>query len=159
MPQLDNHLKWCLSDPSRLIKVKPDKPLAEKHLKKSQYNFEVLQLLERNSKTDWALNAGFYSIYHCFLSMLALHGYSSRNQSCTVSAILSLIEENKLKLDKDLVLRFDTLDTESTLLSHTIRSARETSTYGVETSIPLNELKAVKELAITLQNETIRLLR
>ena len=36
MPQIDKHLKWCLSDPKRLIRTKPNPELADKHLKKSE---------------------------------------------------------------------------------------------------------------------------
>ena len=47
MSQIDEHLKWCLKDPKRLIKTKPDSDLAQKHLKKSEYNYGVVQTLER----------------------------------------------------------------------------------------------------------------
>ena len=47
MPQINNHLKWCLKDSRRLVKAKPDLELAQKHLKKSEYNYGVLQTLEK----------------------------------------------------------------------------------------------------------------
>ena len=47
MPQVDEHLKWCLKDPKRLIKIKPDLNSAQKHVKKSEYNYGVVQTLER----------------------------------------------------------------------------------------------------------------
>mgnify|MGYP001618528615 FL=1 len=47
MPQVENHLKWCLNDQRRLVKTKPDLELAQKHLKKSEYNYGVVQTLER----------------------------------------------------------------------------------------------------------------
>ena len=89
MPQIDNHLKWCLKDSRRLVEVKPDLYLAQKHVKKSEYNYMVLQALERLKIYDWALNVGFYAIYHCFLAMLAKYGYASRNQSCIVKALIN----------------------------------------------------------------------
>ena len=46
MPQIDEHLKWCLKNPKRLIKTKPDLDLAHKHVKKSEYNYGVVQTLE-----------------------------------------------------------------------------------------------------------------
>lgn len=45
MPQIDNHLNWCLKDTRRLVKVKPDPDLAQKHVKKSEYNYNVMQFL------------------------------------------------------------------------------------------------------------------
>lgn len=158
MSQTDEHLKWCLKDPRRMIKTKPDMDLAQKHLTKSEHNYNVLQILERLKIYDWALNVGFYAIYHCFLAVLAKHGYESKNQSCTITVLLKLIEEKKLELDKDLVMQFDTLEVEKNITNPTVRESRETSTYGVETSIDLQQLNKVKELIIRVQRETIRIL-
>jgi uncharacterized protein (UPF0332 family) len=158
MPQIDNHLEWCLNDKKRLVKTKPDLNLAQKHLKKSEYNYDVLQRLEKQKIHDWALNIGFYSIYHCFLAILSKYGYESKNQSCTITALLSLIEQKKLNLDKNLLLQFDTLETEKDITSPTVRMEREMSTYGVETSINLQHLKHTKELIVKVQRETIRIL-
>ncbi len=90
MPQIANHLKWCLKDARRLVKATPDTGLAQKHVKKSEYNYGVLQTLERLKIYDWALNVGFYAIYHCFLALLAKFGYQSRNQACTITVLLTL---------------------------------------------------------------------
>lgn len=158
MPQIDEHLKWCLKDQRRLIKTKPDQELAQKHLQKSEYNYGVVQTLEKLKIYDWALNAGFYAVYHCFLAILAKYGYSSRNQSCTLTVLLKLIEEKKLEFEKSLVLQFDTLENEKNLISPTLRENREVSTYGVETSINLEQLKKIKELIIAVQRESIKAL-
>ena len=158
MPQIEEHLKWCLKDSRRLIKTKADLNLAQKHVKKSEYNYRVLQELEKLKIYDLALNVGFYSIYHCFLALLAKNGYESRNQACTITALLTLINENKLDLDKDLVAQFDTLDAEKNLINPTVRESRELSTYGVETSIDLQQLNKIKELTLKVQKETIRIL-
>jgi uncharacterized protein (UPF0332 family) len=158
MSQIDNHLKWCLKDERRLIKTKPDLNLAQKHLRKSEYNYTVVQTLEKLKIYDWALNIGFYSIYHCFLALLSKYGYESRNQSCTITVLLDLIEQKKLNFDKDLVLQFDTLDVEKDITSPTIRMERELSTYGVETSINLDQLKNIKEMIVNVQRETIKIL-
>lgn len=158
MPRIDEHLKWCLKDERRLIKTKPDPELAQKHLQKSEYNYGVLQTLEKIKIYDWALNAGFYAVYHCFLAILAKHGYSSRNQSCTLTVLRKLIEEKKLEFEESLVLQFDTLENEKNLTTPTLREKREVSTYGVETSINLEQLKKIKELIIAVQRETIKAL-
>ena len=158
MPQIEDHLKWCLKDKRRLVKTKPDMDLAQKHIKKSEYNYGVVQTLERLKIYDWALNVGFYAIYHCFLAILAKYGYESRNQACTITVLLSLINEKKLGLDTDLVTQFDTLDVEKNIINPTIRESRELSTYGVETSIDLQQLKKIKELILKVQRETIKIL-
>src|SRR3989338_6936788 len=151
MPQIDEHLKWCLKDPKRLIKTKPDLNLAQKHVKKSEYNYGVVQTLERLKRYDWAFNVGFYAIYHCFLAILVKYGYESRNQACTTTVLITLINEKKLDLDKDLVTQFDTLDVEKNITNPTVRESREISTYGVETSIDLQQLKKIKGLILKVQ--------
>ncbi len=158
MPQIDEHLKWCLKDTKRLIKTKPDLDLAQKHVKKSEYNYGVVQTLERLKNYDWAFNVGFYAIYHCFLAILAKYGYESRNQACTITVLHTLIKDKKLDLDKDLITQFDTLDVEKNITNPTIRERREFFTYGVETSIDLQQLKKIKELILKVQRETIRIL-
>ena len=158
MSQIVEHLKWCMKDPKRLVKTKPDLDLAQKHIKKSEYNSGVVQTLEKSKAYDWAFNVGFYAIYHCFLAILAKYGYKSRNQACTVTILLTLINEKKLDLDKDLVSQFDTLDVEKSVSNPTVRENREISTYGVETSINLQQLKKLKELILEVQRETIRIL-
>ena len=158
MSQIDNHLKWCLRDEKRLVKTKPDLDLAYQHLKKSEYNYRILQTLEGLKIYDWALNIGFYAIYHCFLALLAKYGFESKNQSCTVTLLLSLIKEGKLHLDKNLVLQFDTLEIEKDMASPTIRMKRELSTYGIGTSIDLQQLKSLKEMILQVQREVIKIL-
>ena len=158
MPQIDGHLKWCLKDQRRLIKTRSNLDLAQKHVKKSEYNYGVVQTLERLKIYDWAFNVGFYAIYHCFLAILAKYGYESRNQACTITALLSMINDKKLDLDKDLVAQFDTLDAEKNIINPTIRESRELSTYGVETSVDLQQLKKIKELILKVQRETIKIL-
>jgi uncharacterized protein (UPF0332 family) len=159
MPQIDEHLKWCLKDKRRLIKIKPDLGLAQKHIQKSEYNYGIVQTLEKLKINDWALNVGFYAIYHCFLAILAKYGYESRNQACTITVLLTLVNKKKLNLDRDLVTQFDTLDIEKNITNPTVRESRELSTYGVETSIDLQQLKRIKELVLKVQRETIRIVQ
>lgn len=158
MPQIDEHMKWCLKDISRLTKIKPDLDLAYKHLKKSEYNYGILQTLEKLKIYDWALNVGFYSIYHCFLAILFKYGYESKNQACTITVLLTLIQDKKLSLDKDLIAQFDTFDADKNITNPTVRQSREISTYGVETSIDLKQLNKIKELIINVQRATIKIL-
>ncbi len=117
-----------------------------------------MKLLEKSKKYDWALNVGFYAIYHCFLAILAKQGYESKNQSCSITVLLKLIEDKKLEFDKDLVLQFDTLDVDKEAASPTVRQSRETSTYGVITKVDTKQSERVKELITKIQRETIKVL-
>jgi hypothetical protein len=44
------------------------------------------------------------------------------------------------------------------MIKLTVRLKREISTYGVETSIDLQQLKHIKEMIIKIHRETIRML-
>lgn len=90
--------------------------------------------------------------------MLSEFGYESRNQSCTLTAVIAMIQEKKIDLNMDLVMQFDTLDAHSSLTSPTVRSSREQSTYGVETSIDIKQLENIKRLSIKMQQETIKII-
>ncbi len=158
MPQIDEHLKWCLKDQRRLLKTSPDLELAQKHVEKSEYNYGVVRTMEKLKIYDWALNAGFYAVYHCLLALLAKYGYASKNQSCTLTVLLKLVAEGKLEFEKDLLFQFDTLENEKNLTNPTLREDREISTYGVETSVNLEQLKKIKELIVKVQRETIKAL-
>ena len=57
-----------------------------------------------------------------------------------------------------MVTQFDTLDVEKNITNPTVRERRELSTYGVETSIDLQQLKKIKELILKVQREAIRIL-
>ena len=158
MSQIDDHLKWCLKDSNRLVKVKPNDKLAQEHVKKSEYNAEVMGDLEKLKRFDWALNIGFYAIYHCFLALLAKLGYESKNQSCSITVLLKLINDGKIKFDRDLILQFDTLEVDKETISPTVRQCRELSTYGVTSSVDVKQLDEVKELIKKIQRSTIEVL-
>lgn len=158
MSQINNHFDWCIKDERRLVKIKPDIVLAKKHLAKSEYNFEVMRDLEKLKRFDWAINVGFYSIYHCFLAILAKLGYESKNQSCTITVLLKLIEEEKLDLKKDLVLQFDTFDSNKEVLQSTIRDMRENFTYGVKSEIKIDDLNRIKFIIKEVQKQSIKII-
>jgi hypothetical protein len=55
-------------------------------------------------------------------------------------------------------MRFDTLEPEKDVANPTVREKRETSTYGVDTNIDLEQVKSLKEFIVKVQRETIRIL-
>jgi len=74
-------------------------------------------------------------MYQCFLAITAKVGYESSNQTCTISLIEYLIEEEKINLDKRFVSYFKYEEEEK--VTDSIIEMREQYTYG-------NELKAEK---------------
>ena len=86
MGQASNKLKYCINKAKtegvkhRGIKVvEPNIVQAGKHIAKAQHNLKAMLYLIRGNFLDWAVNASFYSMYHCCLAILAKFGYESRN--------------------------------------------------------------------------------
>lgn len=73
--------------------------------------------------------------------------------------MLNLIDEKKIEMDRDFVIKFDTLDVENNTTNPTVRESREISTYGIETSVDLKRLNNIKELIVKVQKETIKILQ
>ena len=151
------HFKWCLQEQTRLQQVTPDRTLAQQHLTKARHNNQVMHALLQEEILDWAFTTGFYAVYHCFLSLLALHGYRSRNQSCTVTALRELIHEQEIALLPTDIDAFDALQTDLDVA--TIRQTREQATYGIHTTVGEDEITRVQELYIITRQEALRQLR
>ncbi|MEK6876601.1 MAG: HEPN domain-containing protein [Nanoarchaeota archaeon] len=106
MPKAKNMVRWCLNKAKKelerdgkhrgLIKVKPDDKLVQEHIAKAEHNLEFFMLAKENKFYDWTIVIGFYTMYHCLLSILAKHGYESRNQECTMALVESLANDKKV---------------------------------------------------------------
>ena len=117
-----------------LVEVKPDLKRAATHLNKAAHNFKAISAFSDIGFSDWSVSAAFYTIYHCFLAILAKHGYESRNQECTVSAIKYLKEQGKIELDDRFIEAFRSHAEVEERHVHTatdLRELREDFQYGV----------------------------
>ena len=155
MSQALKHIKWCLNKAEKelkegkkhrgLIKISPDLNKAIGYLNKAQHNFNAIDYFEEGGYGDWAVSAAFYTIYHCFLSVLAKHGYESRNQECTLSVIQHLKEEGKINLDDKFIIALrheeDLKDKQETAIE-----MREELQYGAETETKKNTINWLKKL-------------
>lgn len=154
MVHAEKKLEWCINkakregDKHRGIRVvKPDSEQAERHIAKAQHNFKVMLYLINGGMLDWAVNASFYSMYHCCLAILAKFGYESRNQDCTFAAIETLINEKRISLPIEKLRRISSPDRQETLDSDEIIELREDAQYGTETAFDMKQVR-------TLQDET-----
>lgn len=105
MSKAKKHVKWCLrkaqkelketNDHKGLVRVAPDEKEAQEHIKKAEHNLQAL-IFNKDRFSDWSINMGFYTMYHCCLAILAKFGFESKNQECTLSAIDFLVEEKKI---------------------------------------------------------------
>jgi len=158
MVHAENKLEWCINkakkegEKHRGIRiVKPDSAQAERHIVKAQHNLKTMLLLIKSNSLDWAVNASFYTMYHCCLAILAKFGYESRNQDCTFAAIETLISEKKISLPIEKLRRISSPDRQETLDSEEVIELREDAQYGTETAFDMKQVR-------TLQDETTEFL-
>ncbi len=150
MSRASDHVKWCINKANKeieecnklgkrekhrgLLKVITDQNRVKKHLEKAEHDFKAIKKFSKTGFSDWSINAGFYTIYQCFLAIALKFGYESGNQECTISLIEWLNEEGKINIDKKFI---DLLKHEEAkeMNGNKIIDMREDYTYGVETSV------------------------
>jgi uncharacterized protein (UPF0332 family) len=159
MGQVENKLRWCLKKAEKdgnehrgLKKIQPDIIKANKHVEKAIHNLSTMQYLMRGGYVDWAVSAGFYTMYHCLLAVLAKNGYESRNQECTFAAVEVLIGENKTGISIDELKKIASFDEKST--SQEIIKLREEFQYGTETILAIERVKKIVDEAKELIEKT-----
>lgn len=158
MTQAQNKLKYCINkakkegEKHRGIRiVQPDLALAGRHLAKAQHNVKAMLYLIKGNFLDWAVNASFYSMYHCCLAILAKFGYESRNQDCTFAVIETLIEDKKIDLPIEKLRRIASADRSQVMDSDEVIELREDAQYGTGTVFDVGQVK-------TLEKETMEFL-
>ena len=78
------------------MKSEPDASLAKGHIRKAEHNLEAFIYNKEKGYLDWTISMGFYAMYHCCLAILAMAGYESRNQECTLSMVSSMAERGEI---------------------------------------------------------------
>ncbi len=167
MSQIKNKLKWCISKAKRgieegknhrgLVEIESDMTEAKNHIKKAEHNFKALLSNEKNGFSDWAVSAGFYTIYHCFLAIISKFGYESRNQECTIALVESLYEDKEIDLSSDIIDAIKTSDHEKRQEISAIE-LRENFQYGSETEVEdkyMDELKSICKKSIAEAKQII----
>lgn len=165
MSQVSKKLQWCLNKAQReleetglhrgLVKSEPNLLLAEKHLLKAEHNLDAAIYFEKGGFSDWSMSAFFYCQYHCLLAILLKYGYESRNQECTLAAIETLIEEEKIKLNSKFIDRLKITKVKE--IDHSVIKMREDFQYGVELNFNRQEefielIQECKELMESTKN-------
>lgn len=154
MSKATDKVKWCLTAANKgLKKTKSNQDEAEKHVKKAEHNFKAILFFEKSEFSDWAPSAIFYTIYHCFLAIIAKFGYESLNQSCTIALIEQLKEEEEIIISQDILETLKNTEHEESLNRNTIQ-LRENFQYGTQTSLSTNILEDKKELCKKALEET-----
>ena len=167
MSHAKNKLDWCLKKAEKelreegihrgLLKIKPSKTRALEHMRKAEHNLLGAIEFSKIGYSDWSASAFFYSIYQCFLAIGVKYGYESGNQECTFALMYSLIENNKISLDKKLLDKVASLEAQRPKQESTSVKIREQYQYGTDLSIDENlydELLALSQ-EILLKTKTI----
>ena len=164
MSHSENKIGWCLkkaekellvSDKHRgLVKIKPDLGLARLHLSKAEHNLKAIMDFKRAGYSDWSSSAAFYSVYHCFLAILAKFGFESRNQECTFAVIYDLIDKGQVGLSKVLVEEIHSLDLDQKHESAEMIDVREETQYGVKLSLEDDTFERLLDVAKKVLDNT-----
>lgn len=174
MSQSSKHIEWCLNKAKKeieeckklgkrlkhrgLLKSNPNLEEAKKHLAKAEHNLSGITKFKDIGFSDWSMSAGFYCIYHCFLAIAAKFGYESANQTCTISLIRFLKENNKIQLDEKFIelLEYEGIED---IKENSVIDLREDYTYGVQISVKdetkLNNLKKICKELIDITKQII----
>jgi len=175
MSQASKHVQWCLNKAKKeieeceklgkrkkhrgLLKSEPDMNEAKNHLAKAEHNLNGITKFKEIGFSDWSMSAGFYCIYHCFLAIAAKFGYESANQTCTISLMRFLKEENKIDLDEKFIELLEYEETEDVTEEDSVIDLREDYTYGVQISVKdeakLDELKKTCKDLVDITKEII----
>ncbi|KHO54433.1 MAG: hypothetical protein QT09_C0004G0087 [archaeon GW2011_AR18] len=164
MSQLNDKIKWCLNKAQKeinegkkhrgLLPITPDINIAREHINKSQHNLRVTLYLHNGGFTDWCSSSLFYTIYHCFLGILAKYGYESRNQECTFAVIENLIGNNEININIEDFKKVISLDVSKNQEKNTAINLRENSQYSTKTSLKDTEYKKLLNLAKKILDDT-----
>ncbi len=164
MSHTKNKVEWCLKKAEKegtkhrgIVKVESGNKIIEAHIKKAEHNLKAIIDFKKTGYSDWSASAAFYSIYHCFLAIINKFGYESRNQECTFALIYTLIEDNKIDLNKNFVSEIHNLDVEGKQEMSVIK-LREMEQYGVSLSIENKAYERILEVAKKILDKTKEIL-
>ncbi|MEK6916068.1 MAG: hypothetical protein AABW89_06015 [Nanoarchaeota archaeon] len=164
MSQSSKHVEWCLSKAKKeieecarlnkrlkhrgLIKSNPNVQQSQNHLKKAEENLQFAVSLDSSRYGYKVIESIFYSIYQCFLSIAMKFGYESANQTCTISLMEYLKEQNKINLDQKFVEMMRYKDEQKEQEYTSIIDMREEYTYSAKVSV---EKEKIDELILVCQ--------
>lgn len=165
MSHAKNKVNWCLRKAEKelqegkkhrgLVQGEADLGKAREYLAKAERNLKATLYFHRGGFTDWCSSSLFYTMYHCFLALLAKQGYESRNQECTFALIANFIEEKKIPLDREDLEKVSALDIKGTQESpETAVSLREEYQYSTKVSLENKEYQELLQLAKRIIDKT-----
>ncbi len=156
MSQASKQVDWCLNKAKKeleeckklnkrpkhrgLLEVTPNTEEAKNHLKKAEENLRFASSLNVKEYGYKIVESSFYCIYQCFLSIAAKFGYESGNQTCTISLIEYLKEQNKIEIDDKFVEMMKYKDEQKDEKYQSLIDMREDYTYSAKVSVEKEQI-------------------
>ena len=170
MSQASNYVAWCIRKAEKeieeckkmnkrpkhrgLLKSKPNNEVAQNHLEKAEENLRFAISLEAEKYGYKIIEALFYCMYQCFLSIAGKFGYESRNQTCTISLIEYLTEENKIVLDKKFIEMMKYKEDQEDKGYPSMIDMREDYTYSAKISVEKEKIDSLTLICKELIEKT-----
>lgn len=168
MSQASKQVDWCLKKAQReieecerlgkqpkhrgLLKVEPNQEDAREHIERAEYKLRETEYLIKGNFLDSSIGTIFYSMYRCFLAIASKFGYESGNQTCTVSLIEYLKEQEKINLDSKFIKMFKYSDGENK--DKSVIELREDYTYSTKHLLDKEKIDELILLARELIDQT-----
>ncbi|MBU0666850.1 MAG: HEPN domain-containing protein [Nanoarchaeota archaeon] len=154
---IKNKLLWCLKKETRMKKIRPNKDLSKKHIKKAKHNLEAMNYNLDGGFHDWVVSQAYYAMYHALLAILFKKGYESKNHECTINTVEYLIEQKQILLNKEVIAIIRTTEQ---MTNKDAKALREEFQYGTKTSVDKqllqilmnNAKKIVEQVELSLQD-------
>ena len=91
-------LKWCFRLKDGLRIVEPNDRLARSYLEEAKLSLERAEKNFRDGDLLWTTVVVYYAEYYALYSFLQRIGIKCENHSCSISAVTSLLGEDKTKI-------------------------------------------------------------
>ncbi len=132
--------------------------LSKSHMKKVDYNLGFINSLFKQKKFyDWIIVGSYYAIYHASLALLTSQGYSSKNHSATLCALIYLFHDKLEKEDIELV-SLSSLEKEEITYFVEAKEKRELVSYGIKGELNRNDAFELRLKAIEFVNRVREIL-
>ena len=164
MSQASKQVEWCLNKAKKeieeclrlnkrpkhrgLVKLSPDIQKAQNHLKKAEENLQFATSIDSDKYGYKVIESIFYSMYQCFLSIAIKFGYESANQTCTISLMEYLKEQNQVIFDQKFIQMMKYKEEQIGQEYPSIIDMREEYTYSAKVSV---EKERISELILVCQ--------
>src|SRR3989344_9581068 len=119
MSRASKQVEWCLNKAKKeieeckrlkkrqkhrgLLKINHDVSLVKQHIQKAEENLHFAVSPAVKKYGFKVVESLFYCMYQCFLSIATKFGYESANQTCTISLIEYLKEQNQIDLNQKFI--------------------------------------------------------